>query len=83
MAVTRFRRRSKSVAAAAAAGRRELLIALRDKIAEEIDGGVPARELASLSLRLVDIVESLELLDDAADGIAVAALTPDEVWRGE
>lgn len=83
MAMSRIRPRSKSVAAAAAAGRRELLAALRDKIAVELDAGVPARELASLSRRLVDIAAELELMADAADGIAVAALTPDEVWSGE
>lgn len=79
MSVTRIRRRP-GVAEAAALGRRELLVALRDKIADVIDGKVSARDLASLSRRLVDIADQLELVDDAADGIAVAALTPDEKW---
>lgn len=81
MSVTRIRRAG--VAAAATRGRRELLVALRDKIASEIDRGVPARELASLSRRLVDIADQLELVDVAADGIAVAALTPDEAWGAD
>jgi len=82
-AVTPLRRRS-TVRDAAAAGRRELLVALRDKIASEIDSGdIHARDLASLSRRLVDISEQLEAFDDAADGISVAAALPDEEWSGE
>ncbi len=79
MGVTPIRRPG-AVSAGAAAGRRELLEALRDKIAGAIDGGVAARDLASLSRRLVDIAEALELVDSAADGIAVAASTPDVKW---
>jgi len=71
------------VESAASVGRRELLEALRDKIAAELDSGVPARELASLSRRLVDISEALELVDMAADGITAAALTPDEAWGAD
>lgn len=79
MGVTPIRRPG-AVSAGAAAGRRELLEALRDKIADAIDGGVSGRDLAALSRRLVDISEQLELVDSAADGIAVAALTPDVEW---
>lgn len=81
MFVSRIRRAG--VADAARLGRRELLVALRDKIAAELDSGVPARELASLSRRLVDISDQLELVDHAADGIAVAARTPDEAWSAD
>ncbi len=71
------------VAEAARLGPRELLVALRDRIAGEIDAGVLAWDLATLSRSLVGIAGEVELLDTAADGIAVAARTPDEAWSGE
>lgn len=69
-----------SVADAARGSRRDLLVALRDNISNAIDDGVPARDLASLSLRLVKIAEELEELDAEAKEtrVAVAASTPDE-----
>lgn len=71
-----------SVLAAATQGRRELLEALRDKIAAEIDGGVPARDLAALSLRLMTISEELDGVKAVEDGddVSDAAETPDEEW---
>lgn len=73
-----------SVRKAAAASRRALLTALRDRIASDIDEGVPARDLASLSKRLLDISKELDDLATAQDGddIARAADTPDEPWGG-
>lgn len=67
---------------AAAAGRRELLEALRDNIAQQIDKGVPPRDLASLSRRLLDISAELDgvVAAEEGDGIAEAAATPDEDW---
>ena len=79
MGVSPIRRRG-SVSWAAAEGRRELLTALRDKIADALDSGVAARDLAALAKRLVDVSDQLELVDMAADGIAAAALTPDTKW---
>lgn len=73
-------RRGGAVSRAAAGSRRELLEALRDKIAADIDKGVPARDLASLSRRLMDISAELESLDDDQDDISHAAATPDEDW---
>lgn len=74
----------RTVKSAAARGRRELLTSLRDKIAADIDQGVPARDLASLSKRLLDISKELEDLETAedGDGISAAAATPDEPWGG-
>jgi len=68
--------------AAAKTGRRALLVALRDKIAAEIDTGVPARDLASLSLRLISLAEEIASLDAKRtdDGIGTAAVTPDAAW---
>ena len=75
---------SGAVKAAAGASRIDLLRALRDDIAGRIDEGVPARDLASLSKRLLDISAELEDLEVAADGddVSTAAATPDEAWTG-
>lgn len=63
---------------AAATSRRDLLVALRDEIASRIDEGVPARDLAALSLRLMAIAKELEEFE-AVDGdrIARAVAVPD------
>lgn len=73
-----------AVKAAAAESRKDLLRALRDRIASDIDDGVPARDLASLSKRLLDISKELDELEAADDGddISTAAGTPDEAWTG-
>lgn len=71
-----------SVQTAAASGdQRELLEALRNTIAEEIDNGVPARDLASLSRRLLEINKEIAAIDALADkeGDGVAD-TSDEEW---
>jgi hypothetical protein len=78
------RRKPATVRSAAESGsRRALLTALRARIATGIDNpDTPARDLAALSLRLLDIARELELLDAAekADGIGEAAATPDQRW---
>lgn len=76
--------RAMSVTEAAGESRRSLLTSLRDKIASDIDEGVPARDLASLSKRLLDISKELDDLSTAQDGddINSAAETPDEPWSG-
>ena len=69
--------------AAEGGSRRELLVALRARITTGIDNpNTPARDLAALSLRLLDIARELELLDAAekADDIGEAAATPDQDW---
>lgn len=70
------------VKGAAAGSRRDLLEALRDKIAGEIDEGVPARDLASLSMRLLTIADQIAAIDaeESADDVGDAAATPDEKW---
>lgn len=67
---------------AAKLSRRDLLIALREHISQRIDEGVPARDLASLSLRLVKIAEDLDTLDAVVKetDVAHAAATADEAW---
>lgn len=71
-----------SVKSAAASSYRDLLVALRDSIAGQIDGGILARDLAALSRRLMEISKELETLDAAekGDGIGEAADTPDEAF---
>ena len=46
---------------------RTLLVAMRDKIAEVIDGGVSPRDLASLSRRLLDLAQEVRALDAVVD----------------
>lgn len=71
-----------SVYQAAQAGRRSLLIALRDEIASQIDDGVPPRDLASLSRRLIEIDHEIDavLAQEDGDDIGEAAATPDAPW---
>lgn len=71
-----------TVKSAAAGSYRELLVALRDSIAGQIDEGIQARDLAALSRRLLEISKELEALDAAekGDDIGEAADTPDEAF---
>jgi hypothetical protein len=75
-----------SVSEAAEAGqRRELLVALRTRIAAAVTAAnTPPRDLAALSLRLMAISREIEALDadSKADDIGEAAATPDEKWTG-
>ena len=82
-APSRARKPATVRSAAEGGSRRELLTALRSRIAMGIDNpNTPAQALAALSLRLLDIARELELLDAAekADGIGEAAATPDRQW---
>ncbi|QIG57672.1 terminase small subunit [Arthrobacter phage Shoya] len=71
-----------SVKSAAAGSYRDLLVALRDNIAGQIDEGIQARDLAALSRRLLEISKEIEGIDaaDKGDDIGEAAVTPDEEW---
>ena len=77
-------RKTGTVKAAADSGvRRDLLVALRARIAADIDApNTPPRDLAALSRRLLEIVKDIEALDAEArvDDIGEAAATPDEEW---
>lgn len=60
---------------------RELLAALRDRLAKAVeDPNCPPRDLASLSRRLHEITRDIEAIDAAAGegGISDAVATPDE-----
>jgi len=71
-----------TVARAAGMTRRDLLVALRDKIATDIDAGIQARDLAALSRRLLDIAKEIESIDadTSGDDVGNAAGTADEQW---
>ena len=81
MAAKVTRLKPSTIKAAAAAGRRDLLVALRDKISQELDEGVPARDLASLSLRLIALSEQIESLDN--EEAQTADATGDEDWDAD
>ena len=78
-------RKVQTVKAAADSGvRRDLLVALRARIARDIDDpSTPPRDLAALSRRLMDIANEIAALDaaDEGDDIGDAAATPDEAWN--
>lgn len=70
-------------AAAQGGDRRELLVALRARIAQTVeDPNTPPRDLAALSRRLLEIAKEIEAIDagDQEDDIGAAAATPDEQW---
>lgn len=73
-----------SIAHAAAEGtQRDLLVAMRDRIANDLDEGVPARDLASLTKRLMEIARDIAAIDaeEQGDAVGAAAATPDQPLR--
>ena len=71
--------RPKSVTEAASGGTtRELLVAMRSRIAEAVeDKNTPARELASLTKRLVEVVRDIEAIDARAEQDTASAAVED------
>lgn len=70
-------------AAAEAGDRRQLLVALRARIAQAVeDPKTLPRDLAALSRRLLEIAKEVEAIDADTEGddIGTAAATPDEEW---
>jgi hypothetical protein len=76
--------RGQTVSDAAESGDRlSLLVALRARIAKSVqDPSTPARDLAALSRRLLEIAKDIEAIEAEArdDDIGAAAGTPDEEW---
>lgn len=68
--------------AASNGSRMDLLAAMRDLIAADLDKGVPARDLASLTKRLLEITKEIEAIHAATSGddVGAAAATPDAAW---
>jgi hypothetical protein len=76
---------SKTVAQAAADGdRRELLVAMRSRVATAVgDPNTPARDLAALTRRLMEIAKDIEAIDAASEQEGRDGhITPDEEWDG-
>lgn len=73
-------RKPRSVTEAAADGStRDLLVAMRARIATAVeDPGTPARDLAALTKRLVEVVRDIEAIDARED----EAVPGDEVTDG-
>lgn len=63
------RRAQKSITMAAMDGKpREVLVALRDRVAKAVEAeDTPARDLAALSKRLMDIMREIEAIDERED----------------
>ena len=69
------------VEAAKGGSQRALLVAMRDRVAEAVENaGTPARDLAALTKRLLEIARSIEALDARA---AEDADSGDEVTDGD
>lgn len=68
--------------AAANGSERDLLVAMRDAIAADLDEGVPSRDLASLTKRLMEITREIKAIDaaESGDDVGNAADTADEPW---
>ena len=77
------KRAPKTVTQAAANGtQRELLVALRDRVAKDVENpNTAARDLAALTRRLMEISRDIEALDAReADADGAGAVTPDDAW---
>lgn len=78
--------KAKSVTQAAESGtHRELLVAMRTRIARSVeDPNTPPRDLAALSRRLQDIAKEISAIDLRAKEEALEdGVTPDEKWSEE
>lgn len=85
-AVTPFEKatpvRGKTITEAAASGTtRELLVAMRARIATAVeDPNTPARDLAALTKRLVEVVRDIEAIDAREEESADAGPVADEAF---
>lgn len=72
--------RAKTVTAAAAGGDRlELLVAVRSRVARAVqDPDTPARDLAALTRRLLEVAREIETLEAAAKKEAADGAVDDE-----
>lgn len=60
----------KLVLAAKKGKKRDMLVALRDEIAEQIEATGSGRDMAALSKRLIEVVEQIEDMDAATSQTA-------------
>ena len=73
------RRKPLTILGAIKHGKKEMLEALRENVARTIDEGVPARDLASLTKRLMEIEDELAavIVEEQGDVIGDATQIPD------
>ncbi len=71
--------------AAAAGSHRELLVAMRERVATAVqDPNCPPRDLAALTRRLQEIAREIEAIDArAAEEAAESGAAADEAWDAE
>lgn len=71
-----------TVTSAAAEGSlRDLLVAMRDRVAKDVESpNTPARDLAALTRRLLEITKEIEAIDAKGDPDVDNAPTPDAAW---
>lgn len=75
--------RPKTVTEAAENGTaRDLLVAMRDRVAKDVENpNTPARDLAALTRRLMEITKEIELIDAKAEQESEEGeATADESW---
>lgn len=72
----------KTVSEAADGGStRDLLVAMRTRIAKAVeDANTPARDLAALTKRLVEVVRDIEAIDAREDEAGARGELPDEAF---
>jgi hypothetical protein len=60
---------------------RDLLVAMRDRVAKDVESpNTPARDLAALTRRLLEITKEIEAIDAKGGEDADDAPTPDAAW---
>ena len=70
-----------SLSEEAAKGRLEGLVALRGRLAEELEAGAQARDVAALSRQFTDVLAQIDELSAGASGAGKAASPLDELRR--
>jgi hypothetical protein len=79
-------RRRLTVAEAAEGGsQRDLLVAMRERIAKTVqDPNCPPRDLAALTRRLQEVAREIEAIDErAAEEASESGAVPDGAWDAE
>jgi hypothetical protein len=67
--------------AASEGSMRDLLVAMRDRVAKDVENpNTPARDLAALTRRLLEITKEIEAIDAKGDQDVDHAPTPDAAW---
>jgi len=75
------KRQARTLKEAVRLSERELLVMMRERIASEIDGGVPPHTLAPLSRQLRELDKEIRLLDlKAKQEAAEDGIVADEEW---